>query len=113
MKGLASKETTQLINNATTRDIPLVPDRFWCKDSLSDVDDCCFWHYIFYPNGGPERDGIYHSCYAYEQEILDKMQMEKLDKDIDRTAEFVKHFCVYKATGLGLTEFILLVLNNF
>ena len=43
--------------------------------------------------------------YAYEQEILDKMQMEEMD---DERTNPCKWFCVYKATGLGLTEFILL-----
>ena len=108
MKGLASKDTVALIAQATTKDRPQVPDTFWCKDALSDTDECCFWHYIFYPNGGPERDGIYHPCYEYENEILDKMQMEKQDCEMDRTTEFFKKFCVYKATGLGLTEFVLL-----
>ena len=104
-KGLASKETLAIINDATTRDTPLVPERFWCKNSLSEVDDCCWWHYIFYPNGGPERDGMYHPCYEYEQKILDEMDMETPDAARKKKR---KCFCVYKATGLGLTEFILL-----
>ena len=104
-KGLASRDTHQILADAASRDIPIVPEIFWCKDSLSTVDHCCFWHYIFYPNGGPERDGIYHPCYDYENQILDTMQMEL--PDAQRTNP-CKQFCVYKATGLGLTEFILL-----
>lgn len=103
--GLASKNTLQIIGNAATRDTPIVPLTFWCKDSVSESDQCCFWHYIFHPYGGPERDGIYHPCYDYEQQILDKMQMEPLEEDRTNPC---KQFCVYKATGLGLTEFILL-----
>ena len=103
--GLASKNTLQIIGNAATRDTPIVPLTFWCKDSLSKDDQCCFWHYIFHPFGGPERDGIYHPCYEYEQQILDKMQMEPLEEDRTNPC---KWFSVYKATGLGLTEFILL-----
>ena len=72
---------------------------------MSKEEHCCFWHFIFHPYGGPERDGVYHPCYAYEQEILDRMQMEELD---DERTNPCKWFCVYKATGLGLTEFILL-----
>ena len=106
MKGLASKETHAILAQAASRDIPEVPETFWCRDSLSEKNDCCFWHYIFYPNGGPERDGIYHPLYAYEIEILDRMQMEKPDSQRDHTVG--KCFCVYKATGLGLTEFVLL-----
>ena len=105
MKGIASKETRQIISNATTRDTPLVPERFWCCNSLSQEDDCCWWHYIFYPNGGPERDGIYHPCYEYEQKLLNEMDMETPDAARKKKG---KCFCVYKATGLGLTEFILL-----
>jgi hypothetical protein len=100
VKGLASKETHAILAQAASRDIPQVPEIFWCKDSLSEKNDCCFWHYIFYPNGGPERDGIYHPLYAYEIDILDKMQMERLDSQRDHTVG--KCFCVYKATGLGL-----------
>jgi len=103
--GLASKATLQALSNAATRDVPEVPEIFWCKDSLSKEEHCCFWHFIFHPFGGPERDGIYHPCYAYEQEILDKMQMEELDEDRTNPC---KWFAVYKATGLGLTEFVLL-----
>ena len=104
-KGLASRDTHQILADAASRDVPLVPETFWCKDSLSRQNDCCFWHYIFYPNGGPERDGIYHPCYDYENKILDEMQMEELDSQRTNPC---KQFCVYKATGLGLTEFILL-----
>ena len=103
--GLASKATLQALSNAATRDVPEVPEIFWCKDSLSKEEHCCFWHFIFHPFGGPERDGIYHPCYAYEQEILDAMQMEELDADRTNPC---KWFAVYKATGLGLTEFVLL-----
>lgn len=103
--GLANKNTLQVISSAATRDIPVVPITFWCKDSLSRSNDCCFWHYIFYPNGGPERDGIFHPCYEYEQQILDKMQMNEMEEDRTKPG---KWFAVYKATGLGLTEFVLL-----
>jgi len=103
--GLASKATLAALSNAATRDVPIVPERFWCNDSLSEDEHCCFWHFIFHPLGGPERDGVYHPCYAYEQEILNKMQMEELEENRTNSC---KSFCVYKATGLGLTEFILL-----
>ena len=103
--GLAKKETLQILSSAATRDKPIVPETFWCYDSLSKDEHCCFWHFIFHPYGGPERHGIYHPCYKYETDILEKMQMDVLDSE--RTKK-EKWFCVYKATGLGLTEFILL-----
>jgi hypothetical protein len=96
-KGLASESTRRIILSATEKDDPTIPDLFWCGDSLrvEDTDQCCFWHYIFYPNLGPERDGIYHPLYEYEIELLQALQNER-------------HVCVYKATGLGITEFMLL-----
>jgi len=94
-KGLANRETHQILADATTRDIPEVPETFWCYDSLSKQSDCCFWHYIFYPNGGPERDGLFHPCYEYETDILESLNENKC-------------IAVYKATGLGLTELVLL-----
>ena len=103
--GLAKNSTLQLIASATSRDTPIVPLKFWCGDSLCKDEHCCYWHFVFYPFGGPERDGIYHPVYDYEQQILDKMCMEDLEED--RPA-IPKTFCVYKATGLGLTEFVLL-----
>jgi len=48
---------------------------------------------------------MYHPCYEYEQKILDEMDMETPDAARKKKG---KCFCVYKATGLGLTEFILL-----
>ena len=103
--GLAIKETLQIISNASAREETIVPDKFWCYDSLSKHEDCCWWHYVFYPYGGPERHGIYYPCYEYETKILEEMQMDRLDSERDDPC---KWFCVYKATGLGLTEFILL-----
>ena len=44
--------------------------------------------------------------YQYEIDVLEKMQMDRLDELRDN--DVGKCFCVYKATGLGLTEFILL-----
>lgn len=93
--GLASKETLRIIASATTEDLPSVPLKFWCYNSISKAEHCCFWHFIFHPYGGPERDGIYHPVYEYEQDILQSLDQNKC-------------IAVYKATGLGLTELILL-----
>ena len=93
--GLANKETLRIIASATTEDLPSVPVKFWCNNSLSKSEYCCFWHFVFYPLGGPERDGIYHPVYEYEQEMLKSLEENKC-------------VAVYKATGLGITEFMLL-----
>ena len=92
--GLANKETLRIVASATTEDLPQIPEKFWCYNSLSKSEHCCFWHFIFYPYGGPERDGIHHPVYEYEQELL---------KSLDEN----KCVAVYKATGLGITEFML------
>ena len=96
-KGLAAESTRRIILSATEKAVPVIPDSFWCGDSLREdsTASCCFWHYIFYPNLGPERDEVYHPVYPYEIELLEALQHER-------------HVCVYKAAGLGITEFFLL-----
>lgn len=71
------------------------PRTFWCDEPSSKSDQCCFWHWIFFPHGGPERDGIFHPVYEYEQILLKALQNNKC-------------IAVFKATGLGITEFMLL-----
>lgn len=101
-KGFVSEETKRFINvEGKVVEKKVYPECFWCYNPLSETESCCFWHYIFYPNGGPERDGIFHPCYKYEQEILEYLDQGKLDSA-------KKMICVYKATGLGLTELILM-----
>ncbi len=95
MKGLASQETRKIVLDQRREKPKLVPIKFWCKNSLSKSEQCCFWHFIFFPHGGPERDGVRHPVYQYEQEILESLEHNKC-------------IAVYKATGLGLTEFVLL-----
>ena len=102
VKGFVSEETKRFINTeGKVVEKKIYPEKFWCYDPLSETESCCFWHYIFYPNGGPERDGIYHPCYKYEQEILEHLDQGQYDST-------KKMVAVYKATGLGLTELILM-----
>lgn len=102
MRGLASIETRKLIlDNAVEDDDVIIPRIFWCKDSLSKSESCCFWHHIFYPNGGPERNGVYHPVYRYEEIILEAL--EKGDTDLA-----YRLLAVFKSTGLGITEFFVL-----
>ena len=95
VSGLASESTRKLILGSGEKERIITPRSFWCGNSLGGEEDCCFWHYIFYPNRGPERDGVFHPLYDYEKQILQALQEHK-------------HICVYKATGLGITEFMLL-----
>ena len=94
-KGLADIDTKRLIAETVEESAPRVPKDFWCGDALKFYSDCCFWHYIFYPHTGPERDDLYHPVYPYEEDILNELK---------RT----RQLCVYKATGLGITELMLL-----
>jgi len=101
-KGIVSEETKRFLNtNARVKEGYEYPEKFWCYDPMSESEHCCWWHYTFYPNGGPERDNIYHPCYKYEQEILEHLEKGKTDSS-------KRMVCVYKATGLGLTELTLL-----
>jgi hypothetical protein len=102
-KGIATEETRRIILSTIEKENLTIPDLFFCGDSLSKVEHCCFWHYIFHPNGGPERDGIYHPVYEYELKLL-----EALQDNPKKYAYKNKHIAVYKATGLGITEFMLL-----
>lgn len=101
--GMISEETRRFINRegAIKKDKKLYPTKFWCYDPLCEKEDCCWWHFVFYPNGGPERDGIFHPLYLYEQEVIEHLEKGRYDSAY-------KLVCVYKATGLGLTELILL-----
>ena len=89
-KGLAAEDTKRLVLSQVDSDFTKTPEKFWCKNSLSKRKDCCFWHFV----GSPERDDIYHPVYEYEQILLDELERTK---------------CIscYKATGLGITEFMI------
>lgn len=102
MQKFVSEETRRIINvDGRVVEPRKYPEKFWCYDPLSDGEQCCWWHYLFYPNGGPERDEIFHPCYLYEQEVIEHLDKGKLNSAC-------KMVCVYKATGLGLTELILM-----
>lgn len=102
MKGILSEDTKRtIIRNARQKEEEHVPDKFWCYDELSTDEHCCMWHYTFYPNGGPERDGIYHPLYEYETQILEYLEQGRIDSA-------KRLIAIYKATGLGITEFVLL-----
>jgi hypothetical protein len=102
MKGIASEDTKRIITrNARDKEEEHIPEKFWCYDELSCDEHCCFWHYIFFPNGGPERDGFHHPLYEYEIQILEYLEEGRIDSA-------KRLIAVYKATGLGITEFILL-----
>jgi hypothetical protein len=57
--------------------------------------DCCFNHII----GLPQRDGKYKPLYDYEQIIFDSL--------VTQNGNANKHLWIKKATGLGISEFML------
>src|SRR5262245_28438565 len=62
---------------------------FYCW-KLEDCNGQCFNHLI----GLPVKDNITHALYDYEKTVYDTLQTDKL-------------IWIKKATGLGITEFIL------
>src|SRR3990167_7343011 len=95
-KGLISQDTRKvLLSDAPKNDELKIPDKFWCKDAKSKYEDCCWWHFVFYPFGGPEKNGIYHPMYKYEEEYLEALNNHR-------------QVAVYKASKLGITEFTIL-----
>jgi hypothetical protein len=70
---------------------------FWIWDveehKLEDIrtkGDCCFNHILFLP----KKNGVDKPLFDYEKVIFDSLQ-------------FSKHILIKKATGLGITEFML------
>jgi hypothetical protein len=87
---------------------------FWIWDieqhKLEDIKtkgDCCFNHII----GLPKKDGIDKPLYDYEKIIFDSLFPSLIFND--RNSEVIKnysigkHLWIKKATGLGITEFML------
>jgi hypothetical protein len=65
---------------------------------------CCWNHLI----GLPEKHGIKHNLYRYEYNLFQELMKDK-PKPTDNiiTRQQHKHLAVIKATGLGITEFVL------
>jgi hypothetical protein len=59
--------------------------------------DCCFNHIV----GLPQRDGQYMPLYDYEKIIFDSLVAQ-----VGKTS-YSKHLWIKKATGLGISEFML------
>jgi hypothetical protein len=77
---------------------------FWIWDKqqhkLEDIrtdGDCCFNHII----GLPQKDGLDRPLYDYEQIIFDSLVTQVSDPNHS------KHLWIKKATGLGISEFML------
>lgn len=101
-RGFTSIDSKKAILDDSFLDERIIyPKKFWCYSPKSKEKQCCFWHQMFYPYGGPERNGVFHPIYEYETELL--KCLERGDKDLA-----YRLIAVYKSTGLGITEFFVL-----
>jgi hypothetical protein len=72
--------------------------------SRKTCDRCCFNHLI----GLPEKHGLRHNMYMYEYNLFRELMKDRpkpTDSIVIRQQH--KHLAVIKATGLGITEFVL------
>jgi hypothetical protein len=65
------------------------------QEDIKTNGDCCFNHLI----GLPQKDGIDKSLYDYEKIIFDSL--------VTHNGNAYKHIWIKKATGLGISEFML------
>jgi len=84
-------------SNATPADSPFRDCPFYCGgtiptlcESLDSVGRLCFNHLV----GFPQKDGISHPLWDYEQQVFDTWKNHK-------------HIWILKSTGLGISEFFL------
>ena len=84
---------------------------FWIWDQqqhkLEDIrtnGECCFNHII----GLPQKNGVDKPLYDYEKIIFDSLITSQFDnKNGNAKSSNKKHLWIKKATGLGISEFIL------
>ena len=98
----SSPEQSQLLQRL--RDKP-----FWIWDPIRDKEknrsqkgDCCLNHII----GLPRKDGIGKPLFDYEKLLYSSLQLPEFYNPSKHNLK-EKHLWVKKATGLGVTEFML------
>jgi hypothetical protein len=69
------------------------------REDIRTNGDCCFNHII----GLPQKDGIDKPLYDYEEIIFDSLVTD----DGNTNSYGNKHLWIKKATGLGISEFML------
>jgi hypothetical protein len=74
------------------------------SEDIKTKGDCCFNHII----GLPTKDGIEKSIFDYEKLLYDSLLIPEFYNDSKHNFKH-KHLWVKKATGLGVTEFILVI----
>src|SRR5919109_1023997 len=74
------------------------------QEDIRTEGDCCFNHII----GLPTKDNIQRPMYDYEKLLYDKLFVLANEQFDNRFKD--KHLWVKKATGLGITEFVLRII---
>lgn len=75
------------------------------NELAKNMDGKCCWNHLI---GLPEKHGVKHNLYMYEYNLFRELMKEKpkpTDSIVIRQQH--KHLAVIKATGLGITEFVL------
>jgi hypothetical protein len=72
------------------------------QEDIRTKGDCCFNHII----GLPRKDGIEKSIFDYEKLLYDSLLIPEFYNHSKHNFKY-KHLWVKKATGLGVTEFML------
>jgi hypothetical protein len=75
------------------------------QEDIRTKGDCCFNHII----GLPTKENKQKPIYDYEKIIFDSLSLTSNDSNniIKNTNNITKHLWIKKATGLGITEFML------
>jgi hypothetical protein len=68
------------------------------QEDIKTDGDCCFNHII----GLPQKNGVDKPLYEYEKIIFDSLITQNSNSDSSK-----KHLWIKKATGLGISEFML------
>jgi hypothetical protein len=68
------------------------------QEDIKTDGECCFNHII----GLPQKDGVNKPLYGYEKIIFDSLVIQ--DGNVNSSN---KHLWIKKATGLGISEFML------
>jgi hypothetical protein len=72
------------------------------KEDVRNNGDCCFNHIV----GLPKKEGIEKPLFDYQKTLYDTLLVSSMNNSLNHNFKH-KHLWVKKATGLGVTEFIL------
>jgi hypothetical protein len=109
LKKIVSLETTIQQQSRLSEELDHKPFWIWDVDEHKQEDirtngDCCFNHII----GLPQRDGLDKPLYDYEKIIFDSLPFQSsFDTENGNINPNKKHLWINKATGLGVSEFML------